>query len=84
MASNITIHRGNRVVHKLYGRGLVARLHHVDNHAGVNFDDDRGIARRVRLADLVREPAAMPPCRTERPELRAAEAIYELCMGVGR
>lgn len=72
--------RGNRVVHRLYGRGTVERLHPEVGHLKVLFDDCT-IARRVIASDCVKEPAAMPanvPLPVPRivwPPQRAGEAV---------
>jgi hypothetical protein len=66
MQAHTDIHRESRVVHNLYGRGVVARVHWTERQAGVCFDDDGGkIARRVWLKDLTPEPVAMPPTVAE-------------------
>jgi hypothetical protein len=56
------IRRGARVVHRLYGRGLVQLLDPTTDEpqAFVRFDDDP-CRRRVLQKHLVLEPPAMPP-----------------------
>lgn len=56
-----------RVVHGLYGRGIIEQLERGDaiRHAKVIFDGER-CARRVKQSDLVREPADMPACVPDR------------------
>lgn len=74
--------RGNRVVHRLYGRGRVERLHNEVGHLKVRFDGEP-IARRVIAGDCEKEPAAMPVAVAEpmpRPRLvwpveRAGERV---------
>ena len=74
--------RGDRVVHRLYGRGVVERLHQAVGHFKVRFDGEP-VARRVIAADCEREPGAMPACAAEPmprarlvwPVERAGEAV---------
>lgn len=57
-----TISAGARVVHKMYGRGVVRRLDHKTmNRLGavVSFDNEPDEIR-VMLRDLVAEPVDMP------------------------
>lgn len=59
------IQRRGRVVHSLYGRGVVSELNRVNAQARVLFDGER-CERRVMLPHLTAEPKAMP---ANRPEL---------------
>lgn len=56
--------RGDRVVHRLYGRGVVRRLHSEVGHLKVRFDGEP-VDRRVLAGDCEREPVAMPAAVAE-------------------
>lgn len=47
--------RGGRVVHKLYGRGVVVIVHRQQEQAGVKFDGE-SVPRRVWMRHLANEP----------------------------
>lgn len=53
--------RGSKIIHRLYGRGVVKRLHQAVGQLKVRFDGEP-VDRRVVAADCEREPAAMPAC----------------------
>lgn len=61
--SNV-IRRGSRILHRLYGRGLVEAVYSADQQARVQIDGEV-CWRRLRLRDLVLEPVGMPKARTE-------------------
>jgi hypothetical protein len=49
-----------RVVHRVYGPGILQRLLAPKGHARAQFDIDDGVARRVLLGDLAPERAEDP------------------------
>lgn len=51
--------RGSKIIHRLYGRGVVKRLHQAVGHLKVRFDGEP-VDRRVVAGDCEREPSAMP------------------------
>jgi len=68
------IRRDVRVVHSLYGRGVVTQVHRADAQARVEFDGDV-CARRVMCRDLTPEPKAMPEVVATEPRLVERRAL---------
>jgi hypothetical protein len=61
-----TIGAGTKIIHNRYGRGVVERIFADNAQASVKFEDDGDVARRVRLCDMVRQPADMPAIQVQR------------------